>query len=156
MASVRAWQPPAAARSSPHGEAAAAPSFRLDGQNSCQSANALAGEHPKLKPGRLKKRPDFLAVRSGKKLRGPHFLIEQNRRSDGGIEPRFGLTVSKKCGNAPQRNRIKRRLREAIRLHAAIDMTPSTDYVIVARAELVALPFHRLVRELKQRLKSRP
>jgi ribonuclease P protein component len=144
----RTYQPSAAV--------AAAPSCRLDGQLSSRFANALAGEEPKLKPGRLKKRPEFLAVRSGKKLRGPHFLIEQNRRSDGGLEPRVGLTVSKKCGNAPQRNRIKRRLREAIRLHAAIDMLPSTDYVIVARAELVGLPFHRLVSEMKQRLKNRP
>ena len=116
----------------------------------------MAGDPKTIEPGRLKKRPEFLAVRNGKKLRGPHFLIEQNKRSDGGPEARYGLTVSKKCGNSPARNRIKRRLREAIRLHAAIDMTPGTDYVVVARAELVSLPFHRLVSELKQRLKSRP
>lgn len=118
--------------------------------------NPLAGDIQITKTGRLKKRPQFLAVRNGKKLRGPHFLIEQNKRSDGGTEARYGLTVSKKCGNSPTRNRIKRRLREAIRLHAAIDMTPGTDYVVVARRELVGLPFHRLVSELKQRLKSRP
>lgn len=118
--------------------------------------NPVAGKSYSAKPGRLKKRPEFLAVRNGKKLRGPHFLIETNRRADGGLDARYGLTVSKKCGNSPARNRIKRRLREAIRLHAAIDMLPGTDYVIVARPELAGLPFHRLVSELKQRLKSRP
>ncbi|MGB8818816.1 MAG: ribonuclease P protein component [Rhizobiaceae bacterium] len=108
-----------------------------------------------LKPGRLKKRPDFLNVRSGRKLRGPLLLIEAKAREDGGKEARYGLTVSKKCGNAVKRNRIKRRLREAIRLHAGIDMAAATDYVITARPELAGIEFQRLVRELKQRLKGR-
>ena len=108
-----------------------------------------------LKPGRLKKRPDFLSVRNGRKLRGPLFLIETKAREDGGKEARFGLTVSKKCGNAVKRNRIRRRLKEAVRLNAGIDMAAATDYVIIARPELADIPFQRLVSELKHRLKSR-
>jgi ribonuclease P protein component len=108
-----------------------------------------------LKPGRLKKRPDFLNVRNGRKLRGPLLLIETKARDDGGRQARFGLTVSKKCGNAVTRNRIRRRLKEAIRLHAGIDMAAATDYVIIARPELADIPFQRLVSELKHRLKSR-
>jgi ribonuclease P protein component len=107
-----------------------------------------------LKPGRLKKRPDFLNVRNGRKLRGPLFLIETKARENGG-GARYGLTVSKKCGNAVKRNRIRRRLKEAIRLHAGIDMAAATDYVIIARPELADIPFQRLVSELKQRLKGR-
>ena len=72
--------------------------------------NAMAEIDANLKPGRLKKRPDFLSVRNGTQLRGPLFLIETKAREDGGKEARYGLTVSKKCGNAVKRNRIKRRL----------------------------------------------
>jgi ribonuclease P protein component len=114
----------------------------------------MAGDKDNKLPDRLKKRSEFLSVRSGRKLRGPNFLIECAPRNDGGIEPRFGLTVSKKCGNAPQRNRIKRRLREAIRLHAGIDMKPATDYVVVARRELIGVPFQTITAELKRRIAS--
>lgn len=105
-------------------------------------------------PDRLKKRSDFLSARNGKKLRGPDFLIECGPRTDGGDTPRVGFTVSKKCGNAPQRNRIKRKLREAIRLHAGIDMKPCTDYVVVARRETIAVPFDKLANELKKRIRQ--
>lgn len=115
----------------------------------------MADLEPSLKPGRLKKRPDFLSVRNGKRLRGPLFLIETKARDDDGKAARYGLTVSKKCGNAVKRNRIRRRLKEAIRLHAGIDMAAATDYVIIARPELADIPFQRLVSELKHRLNSR-
>jgi ribonuclease P protein component len=105
-------------------------------------------------PDRLKKRSEFLAVRQGRKLRGPNFHIECAPRKDGGNEPRYGLTVSKKCGNSPQRNRIKRRLREAVRLHIAIYMSRATDYVIVARREIINVPFETIVSELKRRIAS--
>jgi ribonuclease P protein component len=112
----------------------------------------MAGETEFKFPDRLKKRSDFLLVRQGKKLRGPNFLIECAPRTDGQPQTRVGLTVSKKCGNAPQRNRIKRRLREAIRLHAALYLVPATDYVIVARRELISAPFNTIVNDLKRRI----
>jgi ribonuclease P protein component len=114
----------------------------------------MAGDQENTIPDRLKKRSEFLSVRNGRKLRGPNFLVECQLRKDGGTKPRYGLTVSKKCGNAPQRNRIKRRLREAIRLQVGIDMAQSTDYVIVARRELISAPFQTIVSELKRRIAS--
>lgn len=104
-------------------------------------------------PGRLRKRAEFLAVRSGRKRRGPLFLLEVLERGDAEA-PRFGITVTRKTGNAVVRNRIRRRLREAIRRHAAGDMRPGADYVIVARRDALAVPFEELAAELARRFRG--
>ena len=84
-------------------------------------------------------------------MNGPFFLIEALDRRDG-AEPRFGLTVTRKVGNAVERNRIRRRLREAIRTCCGADMVPGFDYVIVARRDLLSLPFDTLTGELSRRV----
>jgi ribonuclease P protein component len=104
-------------------------------------------------PGRLKKRSEFLAVRRGEKRRGRLFLLEVLDRADG-ESPRFGLTVTKKVGNAVVRNRIRRRLKEATRVHAADDMATGSDYVIVGRREVLGVAFDDLKRELSRRIRG--
>ena len=69
--------------------------------------------------------------------------------------PRVGFTVTKKVGNAVVRNRVRRRLREAVRTHAAGDMLPGSDYVIVGREEVLTAPFSEITTELSRRL-SKP
>ncbi|WP_188820860.1 ribonuclease P protein component [Brucella endophytica] len=110
------------------------------------------------KPLRLRKRAEFLAVRNGEKRRGRFFLLEVKKREPAesaaakvGDKPRVGLTVTKKNGNAVIRNRIRRRLREAMRANAG-DMADGTDYVIVARRDALDAPFTELVRELARRV----
>lgn len=104
-------------------------------------------------PARLKKRAEFLAVRRGEKRRGPLFLLEVlDRRDDS--PARLGITVTRKAGNAVVRNRIRRRLREAARLHAASDMKAGNDYVIVGRREILAVPFASLTQELSRRIRG--
>jgi ribonuclease P protein component len=111
---------------------------------------AAAGQSPE----RLKRRAEFLAVRAGEKRRGPLFLLEVLRRGDE-ASPRYGLTVTKKTGNAVIRNRIRRRLHEAIRVHAAADMAAGNDYVIVGRPDLLAASFDDIKAELSRRLRRR-
>jgi ribonuclease P protein component len=104
-------------------------------------------------PRRLGKRADFLAVRRGDKRRGRLFLLEVLDRGDGGV-PRVGYTVTKKVGNAVVRNRVRRRLKEAVRVHAADDMVPGNDYVIVGRDDALRAPFGQLKAELSRRLRG--
>jgi len=105
--------------------------------------------------GRLRKRAEYLAVRAGEKRRGRLFLLEVRNRADGG-EPRLGITVTKKSGNAVTRNRIRRRLREAVRTGARDDMADGSDYVIVGRPDILHVAFDELQAELKRRLRRMP
>lgn len=53
---------------------------------------------------------------------------------NGGPEPRLGLAVGKVVGNAVRRNRVKRLLREAFRLHRA-ELPAAHDLVVVAKGD---------------------
>ena len=104
-------------------------------------------------PARLKKRAQFLAVRRGEKRRGPLFLLEVLERGGDGA-PRVGFTVTKKVGNAVTRNRVRRRLKEAVRTRAGGDMAAGSDYVIVGRREVLGAAFDDLARELSRRMRG--
>jgi ribonuclease P protein component len=61
--------------------------------------------------------------------------------------PRVGLTVPKAMGNAVDRNRIKRRMREAVRRQLALLRTP-VDVVLHPRRSVIDLDFAALEREV--------
>ena len=65
-----------------------------------------------------------------------------------GAAPRFGFTVTKQSGGAVERNRIRRRLKEALRLLDPLPARPGHDYVILARPEALGMPFLALQGEL--------
>ena len=114
---------------------------------------AAAGKPVGKSPGRLLKRAEFLAVRRGEKRRGRLFLVEVLDRGDG-ADARVGYTVTRKVGNAVVRNRIRRRLKEAVRTHAADDMAPGSDYVIVGREDVLSAPFSQIKAELSRRFRA--
>jgi ribonuclease P protein component len=58
-------------------------------------------------------------------------------------------------GNAVVRNRVRRRLREALRVHAAAAMAPGHDYVIVGREDVLAAGFDQLAGELTRRIAAK-
>jgi ribonuclease P protein component len=70
------------------------------------------------------------------------------RRSDT-TGPRVGLTVPKALGKAVDRNRIKRRMREAVR-HALPLLSAPVDVVLHPRRSVLALEFAQLEREVAQ------
>lgn len=102
--------------------------------------------------GRLRKRSDFLAVRKGERRKGPFFLLEVIDRGAGDEAPRVGYTVTRRQGNAVERNRIRRRLKEAVRLQAGFDMKAGHDYVVVGRRDALTAPFAELARSLAARV----
>lgn len=106
--------------------------------------------------GRLKSRPQFLAVRAGEQRRGRLILLEVLDHDDPELPPRVGFTVTKKQGNAVERNRIRRRLREAVRLTAGFAMKPGHDYVIVGRRDALTASFNELASQLTERIEARP
>ena len=91
--------------------------------------------------GRLKKRRDFLAAAKGRKSPRRAFVLEMRRRGDD--EPaRFGFTVSKRTAkSAVERNRIRRRLREAVRLASAAHAHSGHDYVVIGRRRALSENF---------------
>lgn len=127
----------------------------------------------------LKKRSEFLRIRGGARSGASSFLMEARARpcgvckSDGaakdgsadvapgpveeGFEDagaiagaRFGLTVTKKLGNAVVRNRIRRRLWEALRRVAPVYARPGCDYVLIARQAALSQQFAELCGDLKK------
>ena len=102
----------------------------------------------------LKRRSEFLAVRGGVRWSGAAFLIEGKPRVPADSRaPRFGFTVTKKLGGAVVRNRMRRRLRDALRLTAPLLAASGTDYVVVARPAALDRPFGELKRDLESAFK---
>jgi ribonuclease P protein component len=95
---------------------------------------------------RLRQRADFLAAASGTKTSAAAFLLQVRKRADDG-PVRFGFTVSKKVGNAVERNRVRRRLREMVRLAAGNRTRTGHDYVLVGRRAALKVPFERMTKD---------
>ena len=65
---------------------------------------------------------------------------------------RVGFTCSKKVGNSVERNRVRRRLREVVRLAPPEQMRRGYDYVLIGRRTALELPFERLVEDFNRAL----
>ncbi len=103
---------------------------------------------------RLRKRAQFTAAAKGRRFHTSRMTVQAVRASeDADAKPRFGLTVTRKVGNSVERNRIKRRLREVLRLRAAADGVPGVDYVIVARRALLSTPFDQIAIDIAEGLR---
>jgi ribonuclease P protein component len=119
---------------------------------------------------RLRRRTDFKAAARGAKAPVRGFVVQERRR--GGTETagtgvigikcpdtavRIGFTVSRQVGNAVERNRVRRRLREVVRLAAgtagpdaaaAAAFRPGHDYVLIGRRAALSASFNALKQDL--------
>ena len=99
----------------------------------------------------LKQRADFLKAATGTKVPAAAFVLQMRQRAETG-PIRVGFTVSRKVGNAVERNRVRRRLREVVRLHGKSRMHSGHDYVLVGRQAALSLPFDRIAHDFERAL----
>src|SRR4030042_328625 len=112
---------------------------------------------------RLRRGREFEAVyRQGWKAHTRHFVVQGWARPERRL--RLGITVSRKVGRAPERNLVKRRLREFFRRHRPeiqqavaenAGVEEGLDLVIIAKPGAPALTQPELERELMAGLGKR-
>ena len=100
---------------------------------------------------RLRARGEFLFVRDGCKAANVSVLVEARRRTPSGPIG-LGFTASRKVGGAVQRNRARRRLKEAARRLLPAQGLPGVDYVLVARQSTPDAPWGALLDDLQNAL----
>ena len=98
----------------------------------------------------LTKRADFLAANAGTRNARTGFVLLTRPNDGQGI--RYGITVTKKIGNAVVRNRMKRRFRELLRAALPEQGLADHDHVLIGRAGGVERDFHTMAEELGRAL----
>ena len=101
----------------------------------------------------LRKRADFLAAASsGKRWVAPGFILQIGVQHSDSSSVRYGLTASRKIGNAVVRNRARRRLR-ALAAEILGNASAEHDYVLIARITTPTCEFDALRQDLIKGLK---
>jgi ribonuclease P protein component len=101
---------------------------------------------------RLKKRADFLLCAKAPSCAKGAIVVQARLRDDGQPLVRAGFTATKRIGGAVERNRAKRRMREAARLVLPDHGRPGFDYVFIARGGATTRAWPRLLDDVKSAL----
>ena len=106
--------------------------------------------------GKLRMRSDYLATAKAKRVSTTGFVLQARKRVETSApQPRYGITCSKKVGNAVARNRAKRRLRALANSVLPLLGRDGWDYVLIGRAQAtVNQPFDMLLENLRFALKK--
>ena len=99
-----------------------------------QKEQKKTSKHQKI--DKITKRQDYLRASKSKYFRSNSFIIQFYNRADT-LGPRYGVTATKKIGNAIKRNKAKRRIRNLVK-----DLLPKYgkngyDYVFIAKENLI-------------------
>jgi ribonuclease P protein component len=76
-------------------------------------------------------------------------LVLQGTGAQG--QPQVGFVAGRKVGNAVQRNRAKRRMREAV---LSVPLDPNTAYIVVASADVLDAEFTTLISWLEEAIEA--
>ena len=101
------------------------------------------------KEQRLSRQRDFTAVRRQGRRWSDGLVVLIARPNEHEVT-RAGFSVSKRIGNAVTRNKVKRRLREVVRLSGVHE---GWDLVLIARRDAAAADFRSLCRSVTTLLK---
>jgi ribonuclease P protein component len=116
-------------------------------------SNENNGEFNVHKEHRLAKREDFSRVyRHGKSTANLQFVVyvlpqPQNEHF------RVGVSVSKKLGNAVVRNRLRRSMKEIVRLHKDL-VKDRVDFILIARKPVADMEYQEMQKSLLHVLKK--
>lgn len=109
-----------------------------------RAASGCPPEHRPLSSDavwRLRGRSNFTRLRTeGRRVRRGPITVIFASPSTPGTPPRVGYAIARHVGNAVERNRLRRRLREVVHQSAP----PSGDYLISASAPATQLTFSQL------------
>ena len=98
----------------------------------------------------LRKRAEFLAANKGLRNARPGFVLLTLANDN--LGKRFGVTVTRKIGNAVVRNRMKRRFRALARDILPESGTVGADHVLIGRAGGIERDYAALESELRKAL----
>jgi ribonuclease P protein component len=109
-------------------------------------------KHRTLTGARLQKHADYqrayAASRKRQSASMSWFLAPHSEGETGQVAgPRVGLTAGKVLGKAHERNRIKRRMREALRRHVEL-LPPGCDLILHPRRSVLTIEFGKLEAEI--------
>jgi ribonuclease P protein component len=119
-------------------------------QERSRSARPAAAVKPS-QTGKLVRKADFDAVyRNGKRRSSSHFTVFL--KANGLPQSRFGFSIKRALGGAVVRNRMRRRMREVVRLHRQ-EISAGWDFVIHPKANVEHAAFAALESDLVRLLK---
>jgi ribonuclease P protein component len=99
----------------------------------------------------LSRPEDFAALQGEGTVRSHPLLVVRIRRTGLG-ETRFGLSTGRKLGGAVVRNKVRRRIREALRVMAP-SFQPGWDVLIIARTPVIGADLETLAGALQSLLR---
>lgn len=100
---------------------------------------------------RIKKSEDILELMKKKNTVGNVYFVIYYQKNHDQEHFKFAISVPKKYGNAVQRNKMKRRVREIIKDESIL---PNVDFFVVAKVKSQNLNFDEIKLNIKKLLKK--